>query len=236
MQCVPVVAADLVRVGDSNRGTLRRRALAFGVLGVVVSVAVVGGIVAAGVSWFRGGTLLRASGGGNGSIVRTNEQFSFGIGLTTASGPSVVLDHVSASVPRGLRVGWSIYRTPPGGLGFGQERGPLGARWPTTPVRGYRVSQPDGRPEQGATWLVASVSAAHSGVYRLPDISIRYHSWRRPRRSAGNADLCLLVVAPTDYPRLLRQEDDFQPGSTDLGSVDPLVAAYERCLDPSLTN
>ena len=80
-----------------------------------------------------------------------------------------------------------------------------------------------------------TVVASRQGVYRLSDSDVRihYHSWRRSRQIGWNTDLCLLVARPADYQRLLRQEENFDPNSTDLGSVDPLVASYEQCLSPS---
>ena len=174
------------------------------------------------------------NGGGYSGVVRTNEQLSFGIDLTTALGPSVVLDRVSASNPGRVQVSWSIYQNAPHALGFGSVRGPLGAEWPTNPVHGYRVSQPDGHPERGATWLVASVIAPQPGVYRLSGIAIKYRSAHRNRRSDSHSWLCVLVAAPADEARLARQVDTFEPHVTDIGRVDPLVAQLETCIDPTL--
>ncbi len=157
-----------------------------------------------------------------------------GIDLTTSSGPSVVLDSVTSSTSDGVQVSWSIYRNTPGALGFGAVTGPLGPEWPTRPVHGARISQPSGRPERGATWLVASVIATRPGVYRISNIAIEYDSAHRPRRSASDTWMCLLVAAPADETRLGLQVDRFEPHVTDLSTVDPLVARLESCIDPTI--
>ena len=211
------------------------RVRAFGVR-IVIAFALVAVTIVAGLWWFRGGTFLRAEGAGNGGVVLPGEQLSFGTDLTTLSGPSVVLDGVSASSPGDAHVAWSIYHNPPGALGFGSVHGPLGSEWPTMPVHGYRVSQPDAHPERGATWLVTTVTASHSGVYRVSDITIKYHSARRARQRAAHTSICVLVVPPADEERLTQQEENFNPHVTDLSTVDPLVAQFETCLDPTLTS
>jgi hypothetical protein len=203
-------------------------------LRLVVALALVVATIAAGMWWFRGGTFLRANGGGYSGVVRTNEPLSVGIDLTTASGPDVVLDSVAASKPDGVQVSWSIYRNGPGAPGFGSARGPLGPEWPTTATRGYHVSQADGHPERGATWLVTSVLAPQPGVYRISDITIKYHSAQRPRRSASHTWICLLVAAPADEARLMQQVEKFEPHTTVLSAVDPLVAQLETCIDPTI--
>ena len=211
------------------RGRHRR----FGIRVVLVAVTVVAAAVT-GLWWFRGGTFLSASGGGYGGVARPNEQLSVGTDLTTVTGPSVVLDSVSASNPDGAHLTWSVYRNRPGGLGFGAVRGPLGPEWPTMPVKRYRVSQRDGHPEQGATWLVTTVTASHPGVYRVSDITIKYHSARRARQSDAHTSICVLVPRPADEKRLTRQMETFTPHVTDLDTIDPLVAQFETCEDPTL--
>jgi len=190
--------------------------------------------IIAGVWWFRGGTFLRASGAGYGGVVLPGEQFSVGIDLTTVSGASVVLDRASAANPNGARVEWSIYRNTPGAMGFGAVHGRLAPEWPTSPVHGYRVAQPDGHPNRGATWLVATMTGPHPGVYQLSNIKITYHSGRRVRHAASGTSVCVLVAPPADQQRLLLQEEHFTPYATDLSTVDPLVAQFETCDDPAL--
>jgi hypothetical protein len=201
-------------------------------LRILVAVALVAAVtIAAGVWWLRGGTFLDAAGFGFGGMALPNEQVSVGIDLTTFSGPSVVLDGVSATNPDGAQVSWSIYRSAPGGIGFGDVRGRLGSQWPTAPVHGYRVVQPRGHPERGATWLVATVVAPHPGVIRLSDITIKYHSGRRVHRSAAHTSMCVLVAPPADEKRLTQQLNKFEPHVTDLTTVDPLVAQFETCAE-----
>ena len=200
----------------------------------MVVVALVAVTITAEVWWSRGGTFLRAAGGGYGGVVLPGEQFSVGVDLTTVSGPSVVLDGVSATNPDGARVEWSIYRNAPGTSGFGAVHGHLEPDWPTTPVHGYRVAQPTGHPERGATWLVATVTGSRPGVYRLSNIRISYHSARRIRHVAAGTSVCVLVAPPADQQRLTLQEENFTPHSTDLAAVDPLVAQFETCADPTL--
>jgi hypothetical protein len=195
---------------------------------VVVAVALVAGTVVAGVRWFGGGTLLRAVGAGYGGVVSPGEQLSFGTDLTTVSGPNVVLDGVTASSPAEAHVTWSIYRNAAGALGFGSVHGSLEPGWPTVPVKAYRVSQPDGHPERGATWLVTTVTASHPGVYRVSDITIKYHSTRGAHQSAAHTSICVLVAPPALAERLTEPEAHFKP--QDLNTVDPLVAQFERCI------
>ncbi len=186
--------------------------------------------------WFRGGTFLRAAGAGYGGPVAVGEAFSFGIDLTTASGPSVVLDHVSAKSSRGSEISWSVYRTPPGGMGFGSVHGPLAPQWPTRPVDGYRIVQPRNEPERGATWLVGTLVVHRPGVYRVDDITISYHSGRRKRTTVGNAWSCVLVYADGQKQAILEAIDAFEPDVTNPETVDPLVAQYETCQDPTVTS
>jgi hypothetical protein len=221
--------------GASDPEIAKGRAWPFGVR-VVIAVTLVAMTIVAGFWWFRSGAFLRAQGAGYGGVVSPGEQLSFGTELTTVSGRSVVLDGVSASSPGDAHVAWSIYQNPPGALGFGSVHGPLGSEWPTMPVHGYRVSQPDAHPERGATWLVTTVTAAHPGVYRVFDISVKYHSARRARQSAAHTSICVLVAPPADEKRLTQQEENFKPHVTDLSTVDPLVAQFETCIDPALTS
>jgi hypothetical protein len=193
----------------------------------LVAVLLVG-VVVASLWWFRGGTFLHAQGGGYGGVGTTNQQYSYGIDLTTVSGPSLVLQRASASYPAGLRVRWSIYRNGPRELGFGSWHGPLEPKWPTSPVAGYRLAQAVGHPERGATWLVASITASRPGLYHVSHITITYRSGRRVRHANASADICVLV-APRDRQQLLwRQVQAFQPYTTNVGSLDPLVALYEQ--------
>ena len=217
---------------DPEDGRHRRRRLGVGVVLLVVVLVAVASTV--GVWWFRGGTFLDAAGAGYGGVVAPGEQFSVGIELTTVSGPSVVLDGVSAANPDGARVEWSIYRNAPGALGFGSVSGRLAPDWPTAPAHGYRVSQPTRHPERGATWLVATMTGSRPGVYRLSNITITYHSARRTRRTSAGTSVCVLVASAADQERLTRQEENFEPHSTDLSTVDPLVAQFETCTDPTL--
>ncbi len=221
-------------LGDRDPDIARTRARTFGGR-VVIAVALVALTIVAGLWWFRGGTFLRSAGAGYGGVVLPGEQLSFGTDLTTVSGPSVVVDRVSASSPDGVHVAWSIYKNAPGALGFGSVHGPLGPQWPTTPVPGYRVSQADGHPDRGATWLVTTLTATHPGVYRVSDITIKYHSAQRARQSAAHTSVCVLVAPPAEEQRLTQQEESFEPHVTDLSAVDPLVAQFETCTDPTLT-
>ena len=171
---------------------------------------------------------MHAQGGGWSGFASTNQQFSFGTDLTTVAGPSVVLESASASYPTGLQVRWSIYRNRPGELGFGSLLGPLEPKWPTSPLRGYRLSQPESHPERGATWLVASMTASRPGVYHVSNIKISYRSGLRLRYTTANADICELVAQPKEEQRLWRQAEAFEAHHTDLPSLDPLVALYEQ--------
>jgi hypothetical protein len=223
------VAAGKYRWPGQARNRLVVRRVAVGIGAVVLIALLVAGLV----WWFAAGTFLHASAGGYGRFGEPEQQYSFGVQLETVSGPSVVLDGASASYPKDLQVKWAIYRNGPGQLGFGMWNGELGPRWPTVAVHGYRVSQPSGHPEQGATWLVGSVRASKSGVYSVSDIKIRYRSGLRTRRvSIAGTTMCLLAAPPADRQRLHRQLDAFQPGFTTADSVDPLVARYEACSGP----
>ena len=199
-------------------------------IGVAMSVAL---LVVGLVWWYSGGTFLHASGGGYGQLGVVDQQYSFGIQLETASGPSVRLDGVSASFPKDLQVSWSVYRNRPDEMGFGMWQRALGPRWPTEAVQSYRVAQPWGHPERGGTWLVGSVRATRPGVYHVSHITISYRSGMRKRRvSAGGTDMCLLAARPADLARISRQVDAFVPEVTASESVDPLVAQYEGCSNP----
>jgi hypothetical protein len=219
----------------AERRTRRRHGV-----GIAVALAAMLFVIAAtgagARQWFRGGTFLDAAGAGYGGPAAVGEGFSFGIDLATASGPSVVLDHVSAKSSAGSEISWSIYRTPPGGLGFGSVTGPLAPQWPTRPVDEYRVAQPRNEPERGATWLVATVVAPRPGVYRVDGITISYHSGRRNRTTSANAWACVLVYADGQRQAILHAIDTFEPDVTNPESGDPLVAEYERCQDPTLTS
>lgn len=205
-------------------------------IGLAVGIVAVACLVAGGAWWWsRGGTVLEAAGGGYGGPALPNELFSVGISLETTSGHSVTLEAVSARRLAGARVQWSIYKTAPGGMGFGAVRGPLLPAWPTVPVHGYRVVQPAGHPERGATWIVASVRASRPGVYHLTDITITYRSGWRTRHTLGDSDVCLLVYPPAKASQLAKQLASFRPHITDLSSVDALVAQFELCSDPTLS-
>jgi hypothetical protein len=229
-----VAVIEQFGVGAPDLADVRHRARRFGFPRVLIVVALVAAMIAAGVWWARGGTFLHAAGGGYGGVVLPGQQFSVGVDLTTVSGPSVVLDDVSSANPDGARVRYSIYRNAPGALGFGAVHGRLGPDFPTTPLHGDRVSQPAEQPERGATWLVVTMTGSHPGVYRLSNITIKYHSGRRTRRSSAGTSVCVLVAPPADQKRLLRQVENFTPDLTDLNSVDPLVAQFETCSGPTL--
>jgi hypothetical protein len=184
------------------------------------------------VDWHDGGTFLRTGGGGYGQLVVIGQQYSYGIQLETASGPSVRLDGVSASYPKALQVRWSVYR---GEGGFAGWLGSLRPRWPTAAVHGYRVAQPAGHPERGGTLLVGTVRATEAGVYHLSQITIRYRSGMRTRRVSAGTDVCLLAVQPADVARVSRQIAAFVPDVTGSESADRLVVKYEECSKEALT-
>jgi hypothetical protein len=206
-----------------------------GLVIVLVVVLVVGSTTAAAAdAWYRGGTFLSANGAGVGSFRPTGSIDSFGVDLTTSGGPSVVLDRAWATPPAGAKLDFSIYRAPPGGLGFGTWQGPLAPQWKTHPVHGYRVAQASGHPERGGTWLVATLTAIPPGVYALDDITIRYHSGSRTRTTKAVATMCLLTYPNGQRTRVSQQIDSFERDITSVADVDPLVAQYETCLDPTL--
>ena len=183
--------------------------------------------------WYSSGTFLHASGGGYGQLGVVDQQYSFGIQLETASGPSVRLDGVSASYPKDLQVSWSVYSNRPDEMGFGMWQGSLGPRWPTVAVHSYRVAQPSGHPELGGTWLVGSVRGDEAR--RLPRLTHHDLVWIRMRTrrvSAGGTDMCLLAAQPADFACISRQVDAFVPEVTAAETVDPLVAEYEGCSNP----
>ena len=235
MQAGRVAVIEQLTGDVPEPAVIRSRYRRFGIRAVLVAATLVG-VAVTGLWWFRGGTFLSAAGGGYGGVARPNEQLSVGTDLTTVSGPSVVLDSVSAANPDGAHLSWSVYRNAPHGVGFGVVRGPLRPAWPTMSVKGYRVSQPNGHPEQGATWLVTTLTASHPGVYGIPDITIKYGSARRARQSDAHTSICVLVPPPADEKRLTQQMENFTPHVTDLGSVDPLVAQFEACEDPTLVS
>jgi hypothetical protein len=221
------VVADRPPPAPEASAARPRKTRAVQIGGVVVVVVVA--LVIGGVWWFRGGTFLEGGGAGYGGVVVIGAQMSVGIDLWTRSGPSVVLDRASTATVDGVRVSWSIYRNGPHELGFGSVSGPLSPGWPTTPVHGYRVAQPAGHPERGATWLVESVTASRPGLYRLGDVSISYRSGARIRRTSVSTSFCLLVVRKSQHRRTLRAVDAFDSsGATADGSAS-LVARYVSC-------
>jgi hypothetical protein len=235
LECVTTVIDEVVAGSYRWPRRVRNRRLVRRVCvgaGVAILVAA---LVTGTVSLYEGGTFLRASGGGYGHFGVVDQQYSFGVQLETKSGPSVRLAAVSASYSTGLQVSWSIYRNRPGEMGFGSWQGPLRPRWPTVVVHGYRVAQAARHAERGGTWLVGSVRATRPGVYHVSRITIRYRSGVRTRRvTAAGTDMCLLAVRPADLARIARQVDAFEPHITTSEVIDPLVARYEECSNPSL--
>jgi hypothetical protein len=222
-------AATLEVEFDGSRPRWRRR--------LSLGVALLAIVVALGVGtrwWWHGGTFLHAVGNINGAENAPNELSSVAIQLETSSGRSVTLDRVSAAQPNGAQVTWSIYKSAPGGDAFGPVRGALAPTWPTVPVHGYRVAQPAGHPERGATWLVGSMRAARPGVYLLDHIKITYHSGLRTRHASTDTSLCLLVYPPARKALIVQQAFSYDPNSAAADTVDPLVAQYATCTDPAL--
>jgi hypothetical protein len=180
---------------------------------VVVVVTVVGvGLFAAQV-WYQGGTRLRMDSAGLGvHSVPVGRPVSFGVGLTTSGGPSVVVESVSAKHSANISLRYAIIRRGPHQLGIGSVDGtipgstPLGAHGirvaqpappsgpevsctppPIGPSTTPKCTQPPFRsqPDHGATWLVVTVTARSSGPWSVTHITARYHSWWRSRTAAS---------------------------------------------------
>jgi hypothetical protein len=226
-----VIVEDGAVDPDGDRRPRRRRRwwLPLGAA-LVAMLAALG----AGTWWSHGGAFLHAEGAGNGAENLPNQWFSVGVQLDTSSGESVTLDRVSAAQPNGAQVAWSVYKAAPGGAFFGPKRGALSPKLGTVPVHGYHVAQAPGHPELGGTWIVASMRAAHPGVYRLDHIKVTYHSGLHSRHATSDTYLCLLVYPPARQALILQQAFVYEPGFDAPDTVDPLVLQYVSCMDPTL--
>jgi hypothetical protein len=193
----------------SSTAMKRSTALVLGLVVLVIGAAVVW--------WSVGGTRLAAAGAGYGVAVPVGQDASFGVIAQTDDGGRVRLDSVGAKVSAGATITWSVYQSAPSALGFGTWHGPLEPTWPTVRVAGYdHVSHGD-RLVNGGTWIVGTVHADSPGVYRVTDVSVRYHSGWRGLSASTQTTACVLV-----YPA----------GSSVtafLASADPLVAEYDDC-------
>jgi hypothetical protein len=95
------------------------------------------------------------------------------------------------------------------------------------------VAQPAGRPDLGATWLVATFRASRPGVYRIREIRVSYHSGYRALSAASHQDICLLIYPAGEKAMVLSELSE--PVSAALGppatpATDSLVQNYDSCL------
>jgi hypothetical protein len=187
----------------------RLTALAAGLVVLVIGTTVVW--------WMFGGTRLAARGAGYGVVVPPGQDASFGVIAQTDDGGRVRLDSVGAKVSAGATITWSVYQAAPGALGFGTWHGPLEPTWRTVRVAGYDHVTHGDTHVNGGTWIVGTVHADSPGVYRVSDVSVRYHSGWRGLSTSTHTTACVLV-----YPA----------GSSVtafLASADPLVTEYNDC-------
>lgn len=190
----------------------RRRGRRFSGFRAVVVIALVSTGFFAAHAWYQGGTRLELDSAGLGvHSVPVGRSVSFGVGLTTSGGPSVVVDAASSNHSPNIRVRYSIVRRGPHQLGIGTTDGTVPGSRPLG-TSGIRVAQPARRssqtactvppigasssstctqpqlgaqPDRGSTWLVVTVTPSSPGPWSVTHITVRYHSWWRTRTATS---------------------------------------------------
>jgi len=180
-------------------------------------VAVVGiGLFAAHL-WYQGGTRLGTGSEGLGvHPVAVGVPVSFGVGLTTRGGPSVFVESATARHSANVDLRYSIIATTAGESGIGTADGTIpGAK--LLDGHGIRVEQAERvlrgtettapaatgsvsatnesaararlSSDQGATWLVVTVTARRPGPWTVSHITVHYRSWWRNRSVTADYDV-----------------------------------------------
>jgi hypothetical protein len=179
--------------------------------------------------WYQGGTRVEMDGAGLGvHPVPVGSDVSFGVGLTTRGGRSVVVDAAMAKHSANVDLHFAIIRTGPGQLGIGTSDGtivgatPIGARGirvaqpgfnraPTTCTTAGPVAPAQCKPvvspsDDEHTWLVVTVTPRSPGPWSVTQITVRYHSWWRTRTATSryvDANLAFVADATRPLPSVL---------------------------------
>jgi hypothetical protein len=190
---------------------------------VAVIALVSTGLFAAHV-WYQGGTRLELASAGLGvHAVPVGRAVSFGVGLTTSGGPSVVVEAANSKHSANVSVHYAIIRRGPHQLGIGTADGTIAGSTPLG-TNGIRVAQPAQRspqtvctvppigassratcteprrgsqPDHGSTWLVVTVTARSPGPWSVTHITVRYHSWWRTRTATSGYVVSGRASAPS---------------------------------------
>ncbi len=188
---------------------------------VLVVAALVFGLGLPVDAWFRGGTHLHIPGGYGYGVptLAVGQSVTFGVGMETSGGPSVVVKSAASEHPNNVSVRYAIIHTAPGAPGVGIQFEPVrgaisltgaGVRvaapvpphtettcttaGPNTPSRCNPASGPD----LGATWLVVTVTRLQPGPWSVSHIAVNYSSWLRNRTATSSmiADSHTVQPAP----------------------------------------
>jgi hypothetical protein len=190
---------------------------------VVAVIALVStGLFAAHV-WYQGGTRLELASAGQGvHAVPVGREVSFGVGMTTSGGPSVVVEGANSKHSANISVHYAIIRKGPHQLGIGTADGTIAGSTPLD-TSGIRVAQPARRssqtactvppigastpptckesprsqPDYGSTWLVVTVTPRRPGPWSVTHITVRYQSWWRTRTATSGYVVSGRASAPS---------------------------------------
>jgi hypothetical protein len=192
---------------DADLGARGRRARSLWIRITVAGAIVLLGLLGA-YLWLHGGTRLQMDGAGLGvHPVRVGNSVSFGVGLTTRGGPSVVVERAEAKHTPNVDLSYSIIHFGPGHAGIGIADGtvpgstPLGAHGvtvaqpapdnphescttagPTTPP----VCTPPPPPDRGQTQLVVTITPRGAGPWSVSKITVTYRSSSRSRTATSS--------------------------------------------------
>jgi hypothetical protein len=177
-----VVEHDDIQTSHQSRAWARRAVPAILIVALVVSL---------GLWWFQGGVFVSASQGITvGAVGEAGERLSVGV-IVHANSDGAKLRWVTADAQVGANVTWSVYQGK-NGHGFGTAKGPLEPTWPVESVPGHAVSADI----DDTTFLIATITAARPGVYRLSGITVEYRSGWRHRTVHSGYTACFLVTSP----------------------------------------
>lgn len=137
--------------------------------------------------------------------VPVGSSVSFGVGLTTHGGPSVVVESATAKHSANIDLHYAIIHTGPGQSGIGDADGSIPGSTPLG-AHGIRVAQPapdnvqesctggttatlctpPPQPDHvGQTALVVTVTSRSPGPWSVSHITVTYRSWRRTRTATS---------------------------------------------------